>query len=428
MPPVVPPFLSTGDPGSFAMRTIVERKPRIVAQVLESNRVSDEVRRRLEAFLADMREGVVANPFDGRDDLRASFEPEELRAWEGELAAYAGQRWLDIPWYLAQAYFYLGLLIAWGYYDPLPRASVAENRGLPADPFEVLKEDELGGPQGGLAVARQIVRALDGPDGGEEALGFLLHSSLWGNRVDLGCFELDESRRREVFSRDRESLVVDHTDRVLAALASARSIGVILDNAGSELACDLLLVDRLLSTPPAPDRRARRTATLHVKRAPFFVSDAMGKDVRRTIAAFCSDAEVLLARAGGRLEQAMADGRLLLSEHWFWNSPLHFTRVPPLLRAALAGADIVVVKGDANYRRLLEDRRWEPWRDMEEIAGYFPASFACLRTMKSEIVVDVPREKAEFLSAADPEWLINGRRGLVRYCRGRAHAAEGREG
>jgi hypothetical protein len=427
MPPVLPSFLSTGDPGSFAMRTIVERKPRIVAQVLESNRVAAKARAGLEELVRDIREGLVASPFEGRDDLRGSFEPEELLAWEAEIATHAGRRWLDIPWYFAEAYFYLRLLMVWGYYDRHAPGTGASIPQWPSDPFEALKEEELCGPLGGLAAARQIVRALGGPDGGEEALGVLLHSALWGNRVDLGCFELDESRRREVFSRDRESLVVDHTERVLAALAAARSIGMILDNAGSELSCDLLLVDRLLSSPPAPESGEPRRATLHVKGAPFFVSDAMGKDVRRTITAFCSDAEALLAQAGRRLERAITDGRLLLREHWFWNSPLHFTRMPPLLCAALAEDDIVVVKGDANYRRLLEDRRWEPWRAMEEIAGYFPASFACLRTMKSEIVVDVPREKAESLSAADPEWLINGRRGLVRYCRGRARADEERE-
>jgi hypothetical protein len=394
------------------MRTIVERKPRIVAQVLESNRaVPSNVRDGLERLVREMREGVVASPFDGRADLGVAFEPEELLAWEGEIACHAGRRWLELPWYFAEAYFYLRLLVAWGYYD----------RRMPLDPFDALKEEELTGPQGGLTLARQIARAVEEADAENDALAFLLRSSLWGNRVDLGCFELDESRRREVLSRGEESLVVDHTEQALAELASARRVGMIVDNAGSELACDLLLADRLLSN-------ARCAATLHVKRSPFFVSDAMAKDVERTIAAFSSDADPPLARSGTRLREAIAGGRLVLRDDWFWSSPLHFTRMPSRLGAELAAEDIVVVKGDANYRRLLEDRRWEPWRTMEEVAGYFPAPFACLRTMKSEIVVDVPREATKSLSAADPEWLTNGRRGLVRYCRpgGRGAGGDGR--
>ena len=73
-------------------------------------------------------------------------------------------------------------------------------------------------------------------------------------------------------------------------------------------------------------------------------------------------------------------------------------------------ADLVVIKGDANYRRILEDRKWDCSLRMEDLADYFPAPFAVLRTMKSEIVVDIPRKEARRLAARDPEWLINGRR------------------
>ena len=80
---------------------------------------------------------------------------------------------------------------------------------------------------------------------------------------------------------------------------------------------------------------------------------------------------------------------------------------------------------EVRRRRSCAARRagWR-WHD-GSCAGCFPAPFACLRTMKSEIVVDVPREKAESPSAADPQWLINGRRGLLRYCPGRMQAGEG---
>ncbi|HUJ77336.1 MAG TPA: hypothetical protein VL359_20895, partial [bacterium] len=54
---------------------------------------------------------------------------------------------------------------------------------------------------------------------------------------------------------------------------------------------------------------------------------------------------------------------------------------------------------------------------MAQIASYLPRPFACLRTMKSEIVVDVPASTAERLAREDPAWLINGRRGIVQLCR-----------
>jgi hypothetical protein len=403
MPPAPPP-ISTGDPGSFAMRTITERKPRIIAQVLGANRLSAHARGSLDALAEEIRCGAVTDPFAGRSFPPGAFAGEERSAWEAEIARHVGRPWLDIPWYFAEACFYLRVLLACGYYDTPPGT---------ADPFQAAKDEELAGPRGGLELARQVAQIAEGIAAEVEARAFLLHSALWGNRVDLGCFELDESRRREVFLHDRDNLVVDDADEVVAALGRAQRLDMILDNAGSELACDLLLAERLLSEGPP----ACRTVTLHVKASPFFVSDAMGKDVRATITAFSSDGDPRLARIGSRLEGALTAGRLAIRGHWFWNSPLHFPRMPADIREPMSAADIVVVKGDANYRRLLEDRKWPTCSRMEEIAGYFPSAFACLRTMKSEIVVDVPRERAARLGAEDPAWLTNGRRGLVRLCR-----------
>jgi len=72
-----------------------------------------------------------------------------------------------------------------------------------------------------------------------------------------------------------------------------------------------------------------------------------------------------------------------------------------------------VVKGDVNYRRLLDDRHWPHDARMEDIACYFPAPFVTLRTLKGEIMVGLQPGQAETLQAEDPEWLINGKRGVI---------------
>jgi hypothetical protein len=97
----------------------------------------------------------------------------------------------------------------------------------------------------------------------------------------------------------------------------------------------------------------------------------------------------------------------------FWTSSLMFRRLPPPLRAELACSDLVILKGDLNYRRLLDDRHWPPTTPLEEIAHYFPAPFLVLRTLKAEVIVGLGPGQAEALSAADPEWLVNGKRGII---------------
>jgi hypothetical protein len=89
--------------------------------------------------------------------------------------------------------------------------------------------------------------------------------------------------------------------------------------------------------------------------------------------------------------------------------------MPGSLAAELARAGLVILKGDVNYRRLLDDAHWPPTARVEEIAAYFPASFVTLRTLKGEIVAGLQPGQAEALAARDPEWLINGKRGMIQY-------------
>lgn len=65
------------------------------------------------------------------------------------------------------------------------------------------------------------------------------------------------------------------------------------------------------------------------------------------------------------------------------------------------------------YRRLLDNARWPYTGRMEEIAAYFAASFLVMRTLKSEIMVGLEPGQAEELGAQDPDWLINGKRGII---------------
>ncbi len=91
--------------------------------------------------------------------------------------------------------------------------------------------------------------------------------------------------------------------------------------------------------------------------------------------------------------------------------------LPASLAADLARSDLVLIKGDVNYRRLLGDRHWPHATRMEEVTAYFPAPFVTLRTLKGEIMVGLAPGQAAQLRADDPEWLINGKRGVIQLMR-----------
>ncbi|MBN1399399.1 MAG: DUF89 family protein, partial [Anaerolineae bacterium] len=208
----------------------------------------------------------------------------------------------------------------------------------------------------------------------------------------------------------QELLLIDDRPQVKRLLrCGVRRIDWIADNSGPELLSDLGLIDLLLSS------NVVETVHLHLKGQPFFVSDAMAKDVHASCQALGRASVSSLQGLGKRLEGHMAGQRLVLQTHPFWTTWLHFSQFPAELHGMLAQSNLVVLKGDANYRRLVEDRHWPFHTPLETIAAYMPTSFVTLRTLKSEVVVGLPPDLPMRLAQEDPDWLINGKRGVIHF-------------
>ncbi len=414
-----PAFIHTGQRGSFAHRTITERLPFIVDRVIASNAIERKTIKNLRSLKKEMGESVIINPFEGEgyyDIDKSLFENAEINTWNSEIAKYKGKSWLEIPWYFAEAYFYLRLLIAFGYYS-----RYSKNRLK--DPFEVMKLGELETPQGGIDLAIEASEILEdsmtakkNPSG--SILEKLILLSLWGNRIDLSNYQIASRSKGETVKKNRELLIIDDTKRLSESLLKKDNIHMILDNAGQELVADLILCLYLLSTRSA--KGSERRITLHVKRTPFFVSDTVKKDIFQAIERISMAAgrekyksHEKLGEIAENLKALIERGRLKIAEHYFWNGPLHFIDFPGEIRLSLSQADIVILKGDANYRRLLSDRQWNPTLKLKELTEWFPADFAVLRTLKSELIVDVSSEKYQSYSRKNPEWLTDGRMGIV---------------
>jgi hypothetical protein len=96
-----------------------------------------------------------------------------------------------------------------------------------------------------------------------------------------------------------------------------------------------------------------------------------------------------------------------------WTSPLAFWEIPDSLKSDLSAANLIVIKGDANYRRLLGDRHWDFTTNFADIVSYFPAPIVALRTLKSEVVAGLKSEVIEQVAKSDSDWLTNGQWGVI---------------
>jgi uncharacterized protein with ATP-grasp and redox domains len=397
----VPPPLLTSEPDSFAQRTIAGRKPAIVRQVLadHAHLYPPEIVTRLENLLAEIETRQPILPLE----TSAPDGPDWLAAWQ----PFEGQTWFDIPWYFAETYFYRRLLEATGYFGSESEA-VARWQGI--DPFLPQKQRELADDTPWQVLNLALSRANDNTDRSFRAM---LHHCVWGNRVDLSYNQVAQETGREItVEAEQENLLVDDTEAVLGHLLapapSPRRVDFICDNSGTELLLDLALADFLLCFGWA------KQVTLHAKFHPFFVSDAMPVDIDWTIAAIRAKTTLpLVAELGQRLAGYRAGGQLSIPDDIYWNSAKFFWEMPPHLREALAPARLVIVKGDANYRRLIGDSRQPTTTPMAEAVLYFPAPLVALRTMKSDAVAGLTTEQVAALDAQDAEWRVNGKRGVI---------------
>jgi len=203
-------------------------------------------------------------------------------------------------------------------------------------------------------------------------------------------------------------ILSDHTALATDLLLGATGcpLVLVLDNHGLEVVCDLLLADALLRLTGAA------SVALHVKEAPVFVSDVTATDVPGILDWMSEHSSEL----GARLKGFMAEGRLRVVSSTFYNSARDFWELPEDLRAEYADAAVVILKGDANYRRLLGDRHWPYDTDFDAYARSFWASpgLISLRTMKSGVALGIPAaQQAEAKAARPKDWLTSGVYGQV---------------
>ena len=393
----LPPPLTGGDPVTFVHHTITVRWPRIARRVIDDNALSTAAEERVRALVDDIPDGTI-RPLD---DPHA---PDEA-LWNEWIAPHRGQSWLACPWFFGETYFYRRIMGAVGHYRPGP------HRGL--DPFSAQKAQGYTASADAIrTLAQARAEAADDPLP-RRALVRLLTTALWGNQADLSMWDADaEGPDHLGTGRAAEHLLTDDTGAALdhlEACASPVRVDVWADNAGFELATDLALVDGLLTGGWA-DR-----VVLHVKAHPTFVSDATAGDVHAALDRFAGDADEATRALADRLRTARARGRLRLADPFTWTSPLPARDFSTATTAELARTDLLISKGDANYRRLLGDRPWPFTTAFGDVVDDLPAPLLALRTAKSEVMVGLTRAQVDRLNDEDPDWLVNGRWGVAQF-------------
>ena len=384
-----PPPIRTDSSNAFANNTMRVRLPAIIDETLALNGdYPASIQSRLRELRESIASGAVVQPLNAASaDDYASW----LKALQDQQARYGSRlTWHNAEWFFAETYAYRCLVDASRYHE----------NGR--DPFAPKKADELKG----ATLWSLLQQALRPTADRESRLMSAFAFALWGNRIDLS-YTASLERGTAIAADD---LLVDDREPLLDYLlesAPLDTVTIVADNTGSELAMDLALADCLL------DGIARRVV-VYLKAHPTFVSDAVVADVWALLRTMSLRPET--ERLASRLVNAWETMRLRFLPHAYWNSSLFLRQTPPELRQALNRANLLIIKGDANYRRAVGDCIWPAETPFAHVMSYMAAPTLCLRTLKSDPVVGLPSaDKARQLDRDDPQWRVNGKRGLIQF-------------
>jgi hypothetical protein len=382
----LPPFIMTSEKGTFARRTIEERKPLLLDRILSDFDYTPIIRKELIAFREELQHGQIQTLQERTSDRVI---------WDEAIAPWKGKTWLEIPWFLAETFFYRRVLEIVKFFQPGPWFNL--------DPYKRLKEKEM---SESLREFEQSFQDITNQKN-KSAFKNACYRALWGNRGDLSNLDIYESDMSEQTDR----IILNHSSAAYDFLSQKPAkIAYFLDNVGKEIFFDLSLMDYLLESGLAT------TITCYLKNQPFFVSDAMPDDFLSAINLLFSSPSRETQSLGQRLQLARLSNKVTLEAPPFLTTSGMYRDMPSVLYQQLKDHDLVFLKGDVNYRRLFGDRHWPPTTPIEVAADYFPTNFLSLRTLKADLILGLTEENLnKILEHAEPDWLTNGMRGMITF-------------
>jgi hypothetical protein len=192
----------------------------------------------------------------------------------------------------------------------------------------------------------------------------------------------------------------------------------------------MILADWLLQTGKASK------VVLNCKTIPWFVSDVMPKDMPLMIK-HCLDRDFFpgketrseedyaaLETMAKRWEQYIATGQLAVVSDDFWCNGLSYWYLKssaPALYEDLKQSDLLIFKGDLNFRKLTFDCDWPVTTPFKQAIGPAMAedftNIVSLRTNKADVIVGLTEEKKIEIEskATKAEWRFSGKYAVVEY-------------
>ncbi|EGC48916.1 DUF89 domain-containing protein [Histoplasma capsulatum var. duboisii H88] len=471
---------STNDTSSFAYISARDRWPVILTGAIDDlsrtlfEVTDDEKRKEGKTIVGKLAELKYELQHNRKLTPLEDDGESDIAIYNKELEERGGLVWFNAPWLYTECYLYrrinlsFSLSTHWKTYDIFARQKMSTFKSsrtaileLAAKYKELIKQIESG--EGARGKEPEQINE-------EEKLLFMemCEICLWGNATDLSLLtsltyeDIQKLQGAKARKAAEENILINDLPLAFEILNSAkkarpleeRRVDIVLDNAGFELFVDLILAGYLLSAGLAT------TIILHPKSLPWFVSDVIPSDFMDLISAladpqafYTSPDEAGDPKANGNKPQALSErevnelqflfqqwsgfheeGKLIIRPNRFWTTASSYWRLPhevPELLEDLKESELVIFKGDLNYRKLVGDAQWPPTTPFTTAIGPLGSSSGirvlALRTCKADTVVGLLEGEDERLRALpdgggekERKWAWSGKWAVVSFADGKA--------
>ncbi|KAJ1892807.1 Hairy/enhancer-of-split with YRPW motif protein 2, partial [Kickxella alabastrina] len=230
-------------------------------------------------------------------------------------------------------------------------------------------------------------------------------------------------------------IVANDTDKIWNIVRQMKGgrVDIVLDNSGFELLQDVLLAHWLVSVGYASK------VVFHAKRIPWYVSDVTNADFHWLVKVAenpeligdkgMSAADENALKGLGKIWAGfLAAGIWELKDELFWTGPYGYHYLPTkgsdVWEGELIKSDVVIFKGDLNYRKLIYDLEWPITTPFVEAIGSIAAdprapAIVALRTAKCDTITGVDADRAQELFRVRNDWMYSGEYGVIQLSAGR---------
>lgn len=430
----IPPPLSAKEVGSFAYRTVKDRLPIILTRVIDllyrdrnvfAKIHGEEVNAETKAVigrLAKLRNEMETD----KPIVILESNSEDVEIWNNFILKYnedfgCEPSWFTSAWLIVECYLY----------RRIRQSFELSSRLSSFDPFREQKEHSFLHAIDVVSALSCYLLEMEIPSNSNNAIekkNFIkeyfirfIELSLWGNKCDLSLSSgekvLPSDDPLQQLDSLRENILVNESESLYELLESQCQkskkikLHLVLDNAGFELFSDLCLVDFLFESGLV------ETAFIHVKEIPWFVSDTLEHDFTWLLNYLSTSENPHLKKLGAKWQDYHASNRWIIVKEKFWTLPYDYSQMEEVdskLYEFLSQANLVIFKGDLNYRKLTGDLQWSHLTPFKTaLRGFGPAPLCTLRTIKAEIVVGMKEENVKNVSSKHSNWMYSGEFALI---------------